>query len=649
MGGMSACSVDAVVSDPPYGLEFMGKDWDRGVPGSHFWEEALRVAKPGAWLLAFGGTRTWHRLACAIEDAGWELRDTVMWVYGSGFPKSLDVSKALDKAAGAEREVVGKAVSQGGRSGSTASVGQHLIDSGREYDITAPSTDLAKQWQGWGTALKPSFEPLLLCRKPLTTVPLDSIIVEVQHMLGGLLCLSLLNVKSADCLSQSSLNVSGEVCVSALVIANVLLGTTSNEWCDTMVMSSSLETVQTCWSIVKSWNDILDVVSSSPSTFTTEMATKLTTGLKILHSLLLTNIPASVTKAVSQTVGLTSTATTAESCSAEESVNRTNIQTAIAHVLASFSQNSDGIPADAAVARSLQTIQSVGTVLYDVLRELIPLPGPKVSPSWEPVLVCRKPVEGTVASNVSKWGTGGLNIDGCRIPLNGDTPKGSGGACRTSGTDHDWGYKGNGGNFTPSTGRWPSNFIHDGSHEVVRLFPETKNGGVQRRSWHTGRAASRCKGAEYRHETLSSFGDSGSAARFFYVPKASKADRDEGCEGLEIRSHSSMSGRRNADDMNDYKTDNDVTDRFVTQAKNFHPTVKPTALMRYLCRLVTPPNGLVLDPFMGSGSTGKGAILEGFRFIGIDISEEYCQIARARIEKALSMRDLQLPLEAVNV
>jgi DNA modification methylase len=108
MRGMDAASVDSIVTDPPYGLSFMGKGWDHGVPGVEFWVEALRVAKPGAHLLAFGGTRTFHRLACAIEDAGWEIRDTVMWVYGSGFPKSLDVSKAIDKAAGAERtEVVG--------------------------------------------------------------------------------------------------------------------------------------------------------------------------------------------------------------------------------------------------------------------------------------------------------------------------------------------------------------------------------------------------------------------------------------------------------------------------------------------------------------------------------------------------------------
>ena len=221
MRGMDANSVDSIVTDPPYGLEFMGKEWDRlwndkafgadnhlptdenGVSTGlsrwsiarpqykagaeaeawHFaWaSEALRVAKPGALLLAFGGTRTWHRLACAIEDAGWEIRDTVCWLYGSGFPKSHDISKAIDKAAGAEREVVGpkmrpdgKAVIDARRNGFD---GQHEgYDRPWKHDreavelqasITAPATPLASLWSGWGTALKPAFEPVIVAMKPL--------------------------------------------------------------------------------------------------------------------------------------------------------------------------------------------------------------------------------------------------------------------------------------------------------------------------------------------------------------------------------------------------------------------------------------------------------------------------------------------------
>lgn len=154
-------SIDSIITDPPYGLDFMGKEWDHGVPGVEFWQAALRVAKPGAILMAFGGTRTFHRLACAIEDAGWELRDTMCWLYGSGFPKSLDISKAIDKAAGAEREVIGKA--RGAGSSNTQSLGVFQP----EYDATVPATSAAKLWSGYGTALKPAWEPIIVAMKPL--------------------------------------------------------------------------------------------------------------------------------------------------------------------------------------------------------------------------------------------------------------------------------------------------------------------------------------------------------------------------------------------------------------------------------------------------------------------------------------------------
>ena len=169
-------SIDLILTDPPYGLKFMGKDWDHGVPGVQFWEQILRVAKPGAHLMAFGGTRTFHRLAVAIEDAGWEIRDTLMWVYGSGFPKSLDVSKAIDRAAGAEREVVGQRnpyFDGGKRANYTAASGnvyggyKAIVMEDGTIPITAPATDAAKQWEGWGTALKPAWEPIILARKPL--------------------------------------------------------------------------------------------------------------------------------------------------------------------------------------------------------------------------------------------------------------------------------------------------------------------------------------------------------------------------------------------------------------------------------------------------------------------------------------------------
>jgi site-specific DNA-methyltransferase (adenine-specific) len=299
----------------------MGKRWDYDVPSVEVWAECLRVLKPGGHLLAFAGTRTQHRMAVRIEDAGFEIRDMIAWVYGSGFPKSLDVSKAIDKRAGAEREVV-----------SNNPTFRKMQENASNYNlqrnefITAPATPEAKQWQGWGTALKPALEPITVARKPLI---------------------------------------------------------------------------------------------------------------------------------------------------------------------------------------------------------------------------------GTVAENVLQHGTGAINVDGGRVGTEERITNWSGTA-NYKVSDPKTGT-------TTATGRWPANFIHDGSEEATDLL--------------------------------------GASARFFYCAKASKADRGE----------------------------------------NHHPTVKPTDLMRYLCRLVTPPSGIVLDPFMGSGSTGKAAMLEGFAFVGIEREAEYIDIAKARIQSAVGL------------
>lgn len=418
-------SVDAIVTDPPYGLSFMGKDWDHGVPGEHFWREALRVAKPGAHLLAFGGTRTFHRLACAIEDAGWEIRDCLGWLYGQGFPKSHDVSKAIDKAAGATREVIGTRPGSYGAGSMLSRATQSAYGyrpPGKPYPgelvgtvpITAPATPDAERWQGWGTALKPA---------------------------------------------------------------------------------------------------------------------------------------------------------------------------------------------------------------------------------WEPVILARKPLAGTVAANVLAHGTGALNIDGCRIGTE---------TVRINTFDDGAKFFRNraGHPYTgrASTGRWPANVLHDGSDEVLAVFPQVTSGkpcGIRGRNSY---GFTSDEGTE-----LTGYGDSGSASRFFkccpqdesdelflcnakavgeaasasrliYCAKASKTDRDEGCETLGERAGKrTLSGGA------------DTRGRPTPVNCNTHPTVKPTALMRYLCRLITPPGGIILDPFCGSGSTGKAAVLEGFDFIGIDLSPEYIAIADARI------------------
>lgn len=160
-------SVDSIVTDPPYGLSFMGKKWDYDVPTTELWAEALRVLKPGGHLLAFFGTRTYHRGVVRIEDAGFEIRDQVMWIYGSGFPKSLDVSKAIDKAAGAEREKVPRIRLGDSKQYETTQKGWKNLSDNDVQSSPDAVTEAAKQWQGWGTALKPANEPIVVARKPL--------------------------------------------------------------------------------------------------------------------------------------------------------------------------------------------------------------------------------------------------------------------------------------------------------------------------------------------------------------------------------------------------------------------------------------------------------------------------------------------------
>ena len=410
-------SVDSIVTDPPYGLGkepdpvevmrgwcesgyhevkgkgFMGKDWDAFVPQPVMWKEAFRVLKPGGHLLCFAGTRTVDWMAMSIRFAGFEIRDQIYWHYGSGFPKSLNVSKMLDKMAGAERGTEYKPNFKNGTFGKGMGGGKH----GAHSD--PPATEAARQWDGWGTALKPATEPIVMARKPLAK--------------GN-----------------------------------------------------------------------------------------------------------------------------------------------------------------------------------------------------------------TVAANVQEYGTGAINIDATRVSGEGYS---SGGKNNSIAFGSSLGKQER---CDGSQGRWPANLIHDGSEEVVELFPVTKSGS--RKAGDYGVAGS---DEVYGKRGISAMpelnGDSGSAARFFYCAKASKADRDEGCEGLEARLRKTHGDTGPSDNAK-------PNGQTAVLSRNHHPTVKPTDLMRYLCRLVTPPGGVVLDPFMGSGSTGKAAVLEGFRFVGSEMQQEYFEIAKTRIDAAIA-------------
>lgn len=392
------CSIDAVVCDPPYELGFMGKKWDKtGIAYDlAVWNECLRVLKPGGHIIAFGGSRTYHRLAVAIEEAGFEIRDQIQWLYGSGFPKSLDISKAMDKKAGAARtEVIGTR---------HRNVKPYDDDNGwntnnttGEHQYTAPATDLAKQWQGWGTALKPAHEPAVLARKPF---------------------------------------------------------------------------------------------------------------------------------------------------------------------------------------------------------------------------------DGSIAGNVAQWGTGGLNIDGTRVAADDSE------WVRAPGNVEDTFFTGKKQIFNSGStaGRWPANVIID----------ETAGALVDEQSGYTVSSSTPRKNNDYKsfskgYETAhTTYGhnDTGGASRFFYTAKSSKEEREAGLHYMNVKPAAELVGR--VDGSAGMNSPGAGAGRTSARANN-HPTVKPVDLMRYLIRLITPPGGVVLDPFCGSGSTGCGAVVENMDFIGIDITPEYADIARRRI------------------
>lgn len=416
MREMDACSVDAIVTDPPYAFGFMGKKWDYELPSVEIWKEALRILKPGGHALVFGGPRTYHRMACAVEDAGFEVRDQLQWLFGSGFPKSLDISKAIDKAAGAEREVISKTASAykvKGLSTDNSHDGYkrpshenwEKDEKGYRMDVvTAPATLEAKTWSGWGTALKPANEPILLARKPLS--------------------------------------------------------------------------------------------------------------------------------------------------------------------------------------------------------------------------------EKTVAANVLKWNTGGLNIDAGRIEAgNSDLNGGAYRGTRLHNNQMFKGLDGTGNAYVKPQGRFPANLLLDetAAEMLDAQSGELKSGapGIRRKNHETTSMAGRL-GVTGQTET--GFGDTGGASRFFYVAKASKSERNRGLEGMPEREGPGSKRSTPAEGR---------ASALGAPRANHHPTVKPIKLMSYLIRLITPPGGLVLDPFAGSGSTGVAALKDGFRFIGIEREAEYAEIAQKRLDNAV--------------
>jgi DNA modification methylase len=493
------CSVDSIVSDPPYGLTFMGKRWDYDVPSVEIWAECLRVLKPGGHLLAFAGTRTQHRMAVRIEDAGFEIRDLIAWVYGSGFPKSLDVSKAIDKLDAAEARQARRF---------------KFTEWMRSTGLTAKRIDdLTGTCMGHHYTTHPT-QPAIATREHLEALR-DYIPFEVPDWVEALVderTVESENFKRREVVGVAEMRDTSEVRIAVTASADDYDATARRE-----------------------------VAITAPAT-------------------------------------------------------------------------------DAA-----RQWQGWGTAL---------------KPALEPITVARKPLTGTVAANVLEHGTGALNVDGCRIPVEDDqyarNCSGNRGHDQNRARSMDFAMTAGSAN---ALGRWPSNLIHDGSEEVVGLFPAQAGAAapVHRRNSDKFRQTYGSFAGNIDEAGSTFHGDTGSAARFFYCAKASRADREDGVQHRDKKPLLWSSGSQNPGSFQSPNTDR--------SASNHHPTVKPTDLMRYLCRLVTPPGGVVLDPFMGSGSTGKAAMLEGFRFVGIEREAEYVEIAKARIARAQAQGQLLSPQE----
>jgi len=687
-------SVDSIITDPPYGLDFMGKEWDHGVPGVEFWQAALRVAKPGAILMAFGGTRTFHRLACAIEDAGWEIRDCMMWLYGSGFPKSLDISKAIEKEHGVQP--IGSKPPSLGMANNPQWNPCH-----QQFVMPPTQTDAGKSWQGYGTALKPAHEDIIIAQKPLDAQTERGIIVANLYQLEAQLW-SLLDVNTAEKLFKSNRPDYDAACAfarwSACEKQSIQEGLFAQM--DTLQFASVMTS---CLNTVMSWSNTLADALDDGKMSTTETESSQTIDLKTLSFCLSALTPSSIIKAATMQPGLWQNALPAARY--------------LSAVVAKLNSTPQRFAAESATVRALISQQGEE--------------GLNLTPDFSPIIVAMKPLEGTYAENAQKWGVAGLDIDGSRIGVD-DVVTHGGGRQSTE----NWRMTKEVG--TTHQGRWPANLLLD--EDSARLLDEqsgeSKSSGVINR-WKDG-AKPFGGGAGHPYESVQGVADSGGASRFFYTAKASSSERNAGLEGvmtwesvdlkedlqkvlslvrdtsdvliplqdgsawrtilygsnttdpslLAMKSTietvtSLITGLRTSNFCLTSTTRDSILDAIRTLTAdgsslasivdrlsrlilnttneqtvsalgavlavlrtllpisekgrhgNIHSTVKPVDLMRYLCKLTrTPTGGVVLDPFMGSGTTGIACVLEHRDFIGIELNAEYAEIARKRIAYA---------------
>jgi DNA modification methylase len=553
MKEMADNSVDSIVSDPPYGLSFMGSKWDYDVPSTAIWREALRVLKPGGHLLAFSGSRTYHRMVVNIEDAGFEVRDQIMWIYGSGFPKSLNISKAIDKHLGVEREKVRvdyhpnqmlmrEDLNDRPWMQKAKELGYHELAGDK------PASPEAEQWDGWGTALKPAHEPIVLARKPPIGTLTENVLAQGT---GGLnIDASRIGHNDPDIERKDTNSPTTELHFSGDRAGERGAGPAPEGRFPANVIHDGSQ----------------EVVDNFPSTNST--------------------VPSEANKR------------------GGEFPSENTIKLGLKEV------QRTGFNDEGSAARYFKEVSFS-------------------KQEHEPIVLARKPLEGTVAENVLKHDTGGLNIDACRIETDDDRSR----PPRSPNTIYG---NGRGTNLTASEsnplGRFPANVIHDGSEEVLEDFPHTTSGDGKPHHITRESQSTSMSGKNYAGRTLNTFGDSGSAARFFYCAKASKSERNAGLEEFDERQMG-----RNQSSLEGGKMLTGSGNERSNVKQNFHPTVKPIALMEYLCRMITPPGGVVLDPFMGSGTTGIAALRLGFDFIGIELDKDYAELATARIAHWVDM------------
>ncbi len=515
-------SVDAVVTDPPYGLSFMGKRWDYDVPGVDVWAECLRVLKPGGHLLAFAGTRTQHRMAVRIEDAGFEIRDMIAWVYGSGFPKSLDVSKAIDASVGAERKVVGVKENSFGRKPGGGDGWGEAIEGGRasdhSFNITAPSTEAAKKWHGWGTALKPALEPITVARKPLCGTVAENVLTHGTGALNVDGC----RVGTDGGTAKANIR-NGEPNGDR---AGTSMGKNISFRCDIAQLNAGR------WPANLIHDGSEEVLACFPESNGSGNARTLNRGKRSDDGWGMADQSGSLRDA-----GSGSAARFFYCAKASKQDRNCGL---------------DGIEIVTVQCSSWENEDQKARLRVDTARSI-----PRV------IGVSGAPCNDVAAWNTFLFGSGTM----------GQCHKGSRFTIETVTSS----------TIESRTLSWLMRCGTSGSTAVAKF--ETASGGSLAESAVTS------------------------------VP----------CLTITSEWTVSPRGVERAASPTQWKISGNAGQPCD------HPTVKPTDLMRYLCRLVTPPGGTVLDPFMGSGSTGKAAIAEGFRFIGIEREAEYVEIARARI------------------